>query len=76
MLQAAFTGLAHDESYYWVWTRYPSWWYFDHPPAVMWFIQAGYAIFPNELGVRLVTVLSTTLVIYLVYRMGNIRYTR
>lgn len=34
LLQAAFTGLANDEAYYWYYSRHLDWGYFDHPPMV------------------------------------------
>lgn len=53
ILQAASTELQDDEAYYWVYSHYPAWGYFDHPPLIAILIKAGYAIFPNGLGVRL-----------------------
>lgn len=34
LLQAAFTGLANDESYYWYFAQHLDWGYYDHPPMV------------------------------------------
>ena len=56
MIQAAFTDLVGDEAYYWLYSRFLSWGYFDHPPMTALLIKAGYAVFQNELGVRLLTV--------------------
>jgi Dolichyl-phosphate-mannose-protein mannosyltransferase len=53
LMQAGLTELQDDEAYYWVFSRYPDWGYFDHPPMIAILIKMGYAIFPNELGVRL-----------------------
>ncbi len=58
LLQAYFTTLIDDEAYYWMYSRQLDWGYFDHPPMVAVFIKAGYAIFENEVGVRLLTVLA------------------
>jgi hypothetical protein len=52
VFQAALTELQDDEAYYWVFSKYPDWGYFDHPPLIAILIKAGYAIFPNEFGVR------------------------
>lgn len=60
LLQAGTTELFDDEAYYWIYAQYPAWGYFDHPPMIAWLIKAGYAIFPNELGVRLGVVLMNT----------------
>ncbi len=53
VLQAAFTQLDPDEAYYWMYSRQLDWGYFDHPPVVAALIKPGYALIPNELGVRL-----------------------
>ncbi len=69
LMQAYFTGLAHDEAYYWMYSRHLAWGYFDHPPMVALFIKAGYLLFHNELGVRLLFCLLSTLTLGLIYRM-------
>ncbi|QHS61934.1 ArnT family glycosyltransferase [Chitinophaga agri] len=53
LVQAGFTELMDDEAYYWVYSRHLDWGYFDHPPMVALLIKMGYALFHNELGVRL-----------------------
>lgn len=53
LMQAGLTELQDDEAYYWVYSRYLDWGYFDHPPMIAMLVKMGYAIFPNELGVRL-----------------------
>jgi hypothetical protein len=63
LLQAGMTGLFDDEAYYWAYSNYPAWGYFDHPPMIAMFIKAGYLIFKNELGVRLLVVLAATAVL-------------
>ena len=60
LAQAGSTGLMDDEAYYWVYSRFPDWGYFDHPPVIALMIRAGYALFANELGVRLLVVLTGT----------------
>ncbi len=60
LAQAGSTGLMDDEAYYWVYSRFPDWGYFDHPPVIALMIRAGYALFSNELGVRLLVVLTGT----------------
>ena len=52
LFQARLTELQDDEAYYWVFSKYPDWGYFDHPPLIAILVKAGYAIFPNEFGVR------------------------
>ncbi len=67
IFQAFFTELAHDEAYYWLYSRNLAWGYFDHPPMVAILIKAGYAIFANELGVRLFFIVMGTLTLGLLY---------
>ena len=54
LLQAAYTGIIFDESYYWYYAQDLAWGYFDHPPMVALMIRIGTAFFPGELGVRIV----------------------
>ena len=53
LIQSRFTELLDDEAYYWVYSKFIDWGYFDHPPMAAVLIKVGYAIFHNELGVRL-----------------------
>lgn len=64
LLQAHFTELLADEAYYWKYAQNLSWGYFDHPPVVAALIKPGYGLLQNELGVRLLFVLSSMLMIY------------
>ena len=64
--QAALTELFDDEAYYWVYSRYPSWGYFDHPPMIAILIKAGSAIFNHEFGVRFFIVVINTATIILI----------
>ncbi|UYQ92501.1 glycosyltransferase family 39 protein [Chitinophaga horti] len=64
--QALFTGLMDDEAYYWVYSRNLSWGYFDHPPMIALLIKLGYAVFHNELGVRIGMVVLNVLTLMLV----------
>ncbi|MGZ5253325.1 MAG: ArnT family glycosyltransferase [Flavitalea sp.] len=66
LIQAAFTGLMDDEAYYWVYSQYPAWGYFDHPPMIAWLIKAGSMIFNGTLGVRFFIVLLNTLTLLLI----------
>ena len=66
LLQALFTGLHSDESYYWMYAQNLAWGYFDHPPMAAFFIHAGYALLPGELGVRLFILLISTITFALI----------
>jgi Dolichyl-phosphate-mannose-protein mannosyltransferase len=58
LLQARLTPLNNDEAYYWMYSKYLAWGYFDHPPMIAVMIRLGYFFFHNELGVRIIVVLS------------------
>ncbi|MFT5999548.1 MAG: hypothetical protein ACI81P_002006 [Neolewinella sp.] len=58
LLQAAFTPLDADETYYWMYAGQLDWGYFDHPPAVAMLISLGRDWLPGSLGLRLGHVLA------------------
>ncbi len=60
LLQAIFTGLHSDESYYWMYSENLAWGFFDHPPMAVLFIHLGHLLLPGELGVRLFIILLST----------------
>src|SRR6202008_206361 len=60
LVQAGSTELFDDEAYYWMYSNYPAWGYFDHPPMIAWVIKGGYSFFPNEFGTRLFIVIMNT----------------
>ncbi|QHS54022.1 glycosyltransferase family 39 protein [Mucilaginibacter sp. 14171R-50] len=66
-VQAYALELHADEAYYWMFAQKLDWGYFYHPPMVALFIKAGDMLFHNELGVRLITILSNSLAIYLLW---------
>lgn len=61
LIQSRLTELQDDEAYYWVYSKFLAWGYFDHPPMIALLVKLGYAIFPNELGVRLFPLLLNVL---------------
>lgn len=67
IFQSVFTELAHDEAYYWVYARWLDIGYYDHPPMIAVMIRAGGWLFSGEIGVRLLTVLLSTISIPLMY---------
>ena len=73
LLQAIFTGLHSDESYYWMYSQNLDWGYFDHPPMVALFIYIGHVILPGEIGVRLLIVLFSTVTFALILNELNER---
>ncbi|HMI01240.1 MAG TPA: glycosyltransferase family 39 protein [Pedobacter sp.] len=69
LIQAAFVEVHADEAYYWMYSRFLDWGYFDHPPMVALFIKTGDAISGSTLGLRLITVLTSTLSVYFLWQM-------
>jgi len=71
LFAAAHVGLSFDEGYYTFWSERLATGYLDHPPAVAAMIAAGrWLVGDNELGVRLVAVLSGVVLSGLLYRLG------
>ncbi|MEO0573705.1 MAG: glycosyltransferase family 39 protein, partial [Bacteroidota bacterium] len=60
LLQAYFTPLIYDETYYWYYSQNMAWGYFDHPPMVALLAKIGGLIFSGELGVRFIGCLLGT----------------
>lgn len=71
LLQAIFTGLHSDESYYWMFSQNLDWGFFDHPPMSAFFIYLGHALLPGEIGVRLFIVLLSTATLALILNELN-----
>lgn len=67
--QAYFTQISPDEAYYWMYSNNLAWGYFDHPPVIAGLIKVGYSIFGNELGVRLLPAILSTLTIFFIERI-------
>lgn len=67
LLQAGLTGLHADEAYYWLYSEYLDWGYFDHPPMVGLFIRVGDLISHSAFGLRLLTVISSTISVYILW---------
>ncbi|TWR27401.1 glycosyltransferase family 39 protein [Mucilaginibacter pallidiroseus] len=66
-LQAYTLELHADEAYYWLFAQKLDWGYFYHPPMVALFIKIGDTLLHNELGLRLLTVLSNSAAIWLLW---------
>ncbi len=69
LLQAAFSGLWHDEALYAYYTRHLDWGFFDHPPATAFFAAIGYGLIPHELGVRLLFTLMHSATLWAMWKM-------
>jgi hypothetical protein len=74
LVQSYFTEILEDEAYYWVYSQFPAWGYFDHPPMIAMLIKLGSMILPGELGVRLFPCLlgaGTIMIVYQLIPKGN-----
>lgn len=69
VIQSYNTELFDDEAYYWVYSNFPAWGYFDHPPMIAILIKVGYALFQNELGVRLLTIILSTASLFIIEQL-------
>jgi hypothetical protein len=52
-----------------MYSQYPAWGYFDHPPMIAMMIRAGYWMFHNELGVRLFSVVFSVASLILIWSL-------
>ena len=66
-VQAYTLELQGDEAYYWLYSKYLSWGYFDHPPMIAFFIRFGDSLLHNELGLRMLTILASSASVYLLW---------
>jgi len=70
-IQAWLTPLNNDEAYYWMYSKYLAWGFFDHPPMIALMIRIGYLFFQNELGVRLMIVLSQLAALMIIWSITD-----
>ncbi|MFA5818602.1 MAG: glycosyltransferase family 39 protein [Bacteroidales bacterium] len=75
-LQAFLTPLNNDEAYYWMYSKNLAWGYFDHPPMIALMIRTGYLFFHNELGVRLMVVLSQLAALLIIWSLTDKEHNR
>src|SRR5476651_1047074 len=66
-LQAYKLEIHADEAYYWMYSQFLDWGYFDHPPMVAVFIKIGDSLIHNEFGLRLITILTSSASVYLLW---------
>jgi 4-amino-4-deoxy-L-arabinose transferase-like glycosyltransferase len=72
LLVGSVTTLTEDEAYYRLWSLYPAFGYYDHPPMVAWWIAAGRSMVgDNPLGVRLLPILANAVSVWLVYDIAR-----
>ena len=71
LIQAFFTPLNNDEAYYWMYSKYLDWGFFDHPPMIAVLIKFGYAVFHNELGVRILIVIGEIIALLIIWSLTD-----
>lgn len=71
LFQARLTPLDNDEAYYWMYSKYLAWGYFDHPPMIALMIKTGYHFIHNELGLRIVIVLSQLIALWVIWKIAE-----
>jgi 4-amino-4-deoxy-L-arabinose transferase-like glycosyltransferase len=77
LVLAALAPLDSDETYYFLWSRFPAWSYYDHPPMVAWWIAVGTAVFgTGAFGIRVVSTLSMIPTSLAVYATGLVLFDR
>ena len=69
VLQSSFTYLFEDEAYYYVWSKDLAFGYFDHPPMVALWAAFGNSIIDGELGLRLLSTISFSLMLWVIWSM-------
>ena len=73
VLQSYFTNLFEDEAYYYVWSKELAFGYFDHPPMVALWAAIGNLIAPGELGLRILSTISFSVMLWLVWLMVDVK---
>lgn len=71
IFSASTMGLHYDEAYYWLFSKHPAFGYFDHPPMVAWLIWAGTIIINNELGIRLLSIVISSISMVVLWLLLN-----
>jgi hypothetical protein len=71
IIQSVFTNLHSDEAYYWMYSKNLDWGFFDHPPMAAFLILLGDWVIHNELGVRLLFILLSTLTLTMIMNEIN-----
>jgi hypothetical protein len=71
----AATELDSIEAYHWLYAQHPALGYYDHPGMIGWMIWLSTALFGDSpLGVRMVTLIGSSVTIWLVFLAGRRLY--
>ncbi len=69
MVMAWYLPITGDEAYFIVWGNHPDYGYYDHPPMVGWWLSGLLMVSDQPLWLRLPTILTTTLIGWVIYRL-------
>jgi 4-amino-4-deoxy-L-arabinose transferase-like glycosyltransferase len=68
---SACVSLSYDESYYWIYSKFLSFGYYDHPPMVAFLIKLGTLLGDTELGVRFYFNVLATASLWMMWNLSN-----
>ncbi|MCO4753590.1 MAG: glycosyltransferase family 39 protein, partial [Bacteriovoracaceae bacterium] len=71
LFQSTLMNLSHDEAYYWIYSLFPAWGYYDHPPMVSWLIGLGSYFGDTETLVRLPFAILQAASLWLLWDLGQ-----
>lgn len=74
ILVASSFELAHDEAYYWLFSRYLDWGYFDHPPFVAVIIKIFTFLPHSEFSVRIGFILLQFSTLGIILKLSDSKY--
>jgi hypothetical protein len=69
LIQATYTEVLSDESYYGLYGKYLAWGYFDHPPMVALLIKISSIFFKGNLGIRFMTIILELFTILFTWKL-------
>jgi len=73
-IQALFTGVMNDETYYALYGAHLSWGYFDHPPAVAFLIKISSLLFSGALSIRFMTTVLYVFTLFFIWKVIDEKY--
>ena len=73
LFQSYFTNLFEDEAYYYVWSKNLAFGYFDHPPMVALWAAVGSLFAPEELGLRILSIVGFSGMLWLIWLMIDLK---
>jgi 4-amino-4-deoxy-L-arabinose transferase-like glycosyltransferase len=68
--------LHYDESYYWAFSQNLDWSYYDHPPMISLLIRISNIFFNNELSIRFVSCVTTTITCFTIYKLAKFLFNK